>query len=271
MATRRNTAGPTTRGEPLLERPLTARSVIASLLLGMHPPRLAGARLVRWCGIFGIAEGTARVALHRMAASGELVARDGDYELAGAVRSRQRVQDWSLAPKLQRWNGEWRMGAVRPVARDANDRARLRDAFRRMRYAETREGVWVRPDNLPRASAPTEAWDAAEAQCDWWRATPDRDARELAAECFDPAGWAARAERIGARLDRATPALADADDDVLADAFDVGAATLAHVRADPLLPPALCPAPWPGERLRDGYGAYRDAFAVAIREWFRDA
>ena len=46
----------------LLERPLTARSIIASLLLGMHPPRLASSRPVRWCSLFGISEGTARVA-----------------------------------------------------------------------------------------------------------------------------------------------------------------------------------------------------------------
>src|SRR5262249_27785516 len=188
--------------EPLRERPLPAVWVMASLLLGRPPPRLAGARLVRWCGIFGIADGTARVALHRMAASGELVARGGDYELAGPVQSRQRVQDWSLAPKLQTWNGEWRMAAGPPAAPGAAQRGRLRGAGRRMRYAETREGVWVRPDNLPRASAPASAWDAAEAQCDWWRATPDGDARELAGECFDPAGWAARAERIDGRLDR---------------------------------------------------------------------
>ena len=43
----------------LVERPLTPRSLIASLLLGMQPPRLSGALLVRWCGAFGVAEGTA--------------------------------------------------------------------------------------------------------------------------------------------------------------------------------------------------------------------
>ena len=162
---------------PLLARPLTARSVIASLLLGMHPPRLAGARLVRWCAVFGIAEGTARVALSRMVDRGELHGRDGAYELAGPVRARQRVQDWSLDPAPVAWNGSWRMGAVRRSARDATDRAALRDAMRQLRYAEARPGLWVRPANLPRASGPDAAWIVVDTQCEWWDATPMQDAR----------------------------------------------------------------------------------------------
>ena len=134
MAKQRNAPG--AHGSGLLERPLTARSVLASLLLGMHPPRLAGARLVRWCGVFGIAEGTARVALSRMVDRGELAATDGVYELAGPVRARQRVQEWSLDPDAGDWDGSWGMGAVVGAARDAADRAGLRDAMRRLRYAE---------------------------------------------------------------------------------------------------------------------------------------
>jgi phenylacetic acid degradation operon negative regulatory protein len=57
---------------------------------------MPGSRLVRWCGIFGIAEGTARVALSRMVERGELVADDGVYELAGRVRGRQPAQDWTV-------------------------------------------------------------------------------------------------------------------------------------------------------------------------------
>ena len=79
--------------------PLTARSIIASLLLGMHPPRLASSRLVRWCSLFGISEGTARVALSRMVERGELTAEAGVYELAGAVRRRQSAQDWALTAR----------------------------------------------------------------------------------------------------------------------------------------------------------------------------
>ena len=51
--------------------PLTARSVLASALLGMDPPELPVAQLVRLAGLFGINENRARVALSRMVAAGE--------------------------------------------------------------------------------------------------------------------------------------------------------------------------------------------------------
>ena len=89
----------------LLDRPLSTRSVIASLLLGMQPPVLSARRLVQWCALFGINEGTARTALSRMLERGELASSDGVYELAGRVRRRQPAQDWSLAPKLREWDG----------------------------------------------------------------------------------------------------------------------------------------------------------------------
>src|SRR3954454_18658294 len=95
-----------------LDRPLTPRSLIASLLLRSQPPRMRAARLVQWCGLFGVSEGTARVALSRMVERGELRATDGVYELVGRVRGRASAQDWSLDPKLQRWRGEWRTAYV---------------------------------------------------------------------------------------------------------------------------------------------------------------
>jgi hypothetical protein len=156
----------------LLERPLNARSVIGSLLLGVHPPRLPGARIVEWCTRFGIAEGTARVALSRMVDRGELVGERGVYELAGRVRELQGAQDWSLEPHLRPWHGSWRfgmVGAFRDAApRDARARAALRDVMRRLRYARLREGVWTRPDNLPMEAGPAESWTIADAQCEWW-------------------------------------------------------------------------------------------------------
>ncbi|GAA3311907.1 hypothetical protein [Nonomuraea dietziae] len=61
---------------------LTARSAVLSALLGSHPPRLPSRALVRVGEVFGIAEGTVRVALSRMVAAGDLVQDDGRYELS---------------------------------------------------------------------------------------------------------------------------------------------------------------------------------------------
>ena len=253
----------------LLERPLAPRSLIASLLLGMRPPRLSAGRLVEWCGLFGVAEGTVRVALSRMLDRGELTATDGVYELAGRLRGRQPTQEWSLAPRPKQWDGDWLLGIVDAGARTANERAALREAGRRLRMVELRDGVWSRPDNLPRRAAPADAWDVADAQCAWWTGRPDPESLVDVIQGFGADEWAARARALRDRLQASTAALDGADGATIADAFTVGAAALAHVRGDPLLPAELCGRDWPGGALRDAYGEYRSAFAGAVRDWFR--
>jgi len=255
--------------EPLLERPLTPRSLIASLLLRTPAAAMRGGRLVQWCALFGVAEGTTRVALSRMVERGELRTQDGRYLLAGRVEHRRIAQDWSLDPALDRWRGDWRTAVVTSGARDAGERAALRDAMRRMRYAELREGVWTRPDNLPRASAPVESWTVADSQCAWWSGRPDADAAALAAQLFSEASWSKRARSITERLQIATGALDADDESSIADAFVAGAASLAHLRADPLLPRELTSDPSAAVELRNTYRAYEAAFSDALRSWFR--
>ena len=195
-------------GTVLLERPLSPRSLVGSLLLGMRPPRMPASRLVEWCALFGVADGTARVALSRMVERGELTATDGVYELAGRLRRRQPAQDWSLRPEPAAWTGSWVLGVVGPGARAAAERSALREAGRQLRMAELREGVWCRPDNLPRTASPPSAWETADAQCTWWVAQPDADSVSLAVELFDPRAWAERAGDLRRLLVSATAAVA---------------------------------------------------------------
>jgi phenylacetic acid degradation operon negative regulatory protein len=258
--------GNTAELEPLLERPLSARSLIASLLLRTRPPRMQGSRLVQWCGLFGVAEGTARVALSRMVERGELRTSDGVYELAGRVQSRRGAQDWSLEPTLAPWRGDWRVAVVAPGPRDAVERTALRDAMRRLRYRSLREGVWTRPDNLPRASAPADSWKVADAQCGWWSGRPDGDPVALATELFDSARWSARATALTARLQAVTRAFGD--EGALAAGFVTGAAAVAHLRADPLLPRELEADVIAGKALRGAYRSYEAEFSRAVRAWF---
>jgi phenylacetic acid degradation operon negative regulatory protein len=250
--------------EPLLERPLSARSVMASLLLGRRPPEAPVADLVRWSALFGIGEGTARVALHRMVAKGEIDATDGVYRLAGRLAGRQVRQETSLTPQVRRWSGEWRVAVVVATRRNASTRAGLREAMRRLHFAERREGVWLRPDNLEVAVP-----EAVRRQCEWLAARPDDDPAVLAERLFHPQRWARRAQVLTDRLGEMTDGLADRAPELVAEAFVAGAAALRHIGADPLLPDALLPADWPGPVLRSEYLRYQRAFDATARAWFR--
>lgn len=240
--------------------PLSPRSLVLSLLLGMRTPRRSGAELVAWCALFGVVEGTARVALSRMVASGELRHDAGSYELRGRMRSRRAEQEFALEPAVRDNDGEWAMLVVVRSGRAPRQRAELRTALRHARFAERREGVWVRPANLIQSLAPVIA-----EQCESYRVQPESP-RALAAELFAPQAWAANAREIAAQLRDATHGLPR--EDAIAPAFVEGARTIAHLRADPLLPPELLPSRWPGERLRADYRAFQRAFRGAVRSWF---
>src|SRR5687768_15517560 len=130
-------------------RPLTARSVLLSTLLGLDPPVLPASRLVATAGLFGIAEGTARVALSRMVRAGEVEADGARYRLSGRLLERQARQATGLRPARTRWRGGWHLAVVTVTGRSAASRAELRRTFTAARFAEWREGVWLRPDDQP--------------------------------------------------------------------------------------------------------------------------
>src|SRR5580704_14249700 len=90
------------------DRPLTARSVLASTLLGVDPPELPVSYLVRLGALFGINENRARVALSRMVSSGEVTTDgDGRYRLTGHLLERQQRQAVSRSGHTQAWSGSW--------------------------------------------------------------------------------------------------------------------------------------------------------------------
>ena len=140
------------------DRPLSARSVLASALLGADEPHLTVGELVGVASLFGISGGAARTCLWRMVSSGELTSDDGIYALAGRLlERRQRVDEASriddTAPSP--WDGTWELAVVSLERRSAADRLALRKAATALHLAELREGVWIRPDNLDRDRLPT--------------------------------------------------------------------------------------------------------------------
>jgi phenylacetic acid degradation operon negative regulatory protein len=240
-------------------KPLTARSVVASTLLGTDPPRVPTRTLVRAGALFGIAEGTVRVALSRMAAAGELEATGDGYRLVGRLLDRQARQTASRLAATERWDGAWELAMVRSgEARAATHRAALRQSLADLRLGELREGVWMRPANLAPGRSP-EARHVAAAQCLWVsdaRVEPGPDPTEL----WDLATWAGDAAALRTELADLLPRLDAGDTAALRQGFVTSAAVLRLLQHDPLLPVALIPPDWPGDDLRRDYDRYDAAW-----------
>ncbi|WP_424186770.1 PaaX domain-containing protein, C- domain protein [Actinokineospora sp. G85] len=231
-------------------RPLTARSVVLSLLLGADPPELPGRDLVRLAGLLGVGESALRVALTRMVGTGDLVRTEGVHRLSERLVERQRRQNATLNPEPADWNGDWHCVVVTATGRSPADRAALRTALADRRLAELREGVWLRPANLPLDSP---AFPPGLAQA--FRSRPEADPATLASTLWDLTAWSTSANALHDLHRRAsTPG----------ERFTTAAAIVRHLAADPILPPPLLPDPWPADDLRAAYSDYR-AELTALR------
>ncbi|MFI9803902.1 PaaX family transcriptional regulator C-terminal domain-containing protein [Streptomyces sp. NPDC052301] len=230
-------------------RPLSARSVVLSLLLGAHPPELPVRDLVVLVEPFGIGGSTLRAALSRMVAAGDLRRTDAVYGLSDRLLARRRRQDEALHPRTRAWDGDWEMVVITATGRGPAERADLRGRLTALRLAELREGVWLRPANLDR-TLPHGLREVA-VTC---VARPDEPAHDLVARLWPLDAWAAGARSL---LTRASGAHHPAD------RLTVYAAAVRHLLADPVLPPALLPPGWPGDTLRRAYAEYRQELAAS--------
>lgn len=255
--------------------PVPARSVVASILLPLERPALPVRSLVRCCELFGIAEGTTRVALSRMVAAGELRASDGTYRLAGRLLVRHDQQATARRPQVMAWSGSWVGAVVVAERRSAADRATLRHDLARSHLAELRSGLWVRPDNLPGLAATVSALgEPVAGHCLWLRAqlAVDIDAPDdaaLVAQLWDLPVWAAEARRLVAELDATLPELTAGRVEALTACFTVAAGAVRHIVADPLLPRSLLDEHWPGDALRSRYDIYERAYRHLLADWLR--
>ncbi|MFI2204885.1 PaaX family transcriptional regulator C-terminal domain-containing protein [Streptomyces sp. NPDC020192] len=237
------------RADPEL-RPLSARSVVLSLLLGAHPPQLPVKDLVRLVEPFGVGGSTLRAALSRMVAAGDLRRTDAVYRLSDRLLARQRRQDEALRPGTRAWDGDWEMVVITATGRGPAERAELRARLTALRLAELREGVWLRPANLDRPLPPDLRHVALTGTV-----RPDEPARDLAARLWPLDAWAATARALLTHT---------AADRAPADRFTAYTAAVRHLLTDPVLPPELLPAHWPAEPLRTAYAAYQRELTASV-------
>ncbi len=235
--------------------PFTARSVLASSLLGMDPPELPVAQLVYLSGLFGINENRARVALSRMVAAGEATTNgSGRYRLAGHLLERQSRQTTSRMGRSRPYSGSWHLVVITKSGSTAEVRGERRDALRFARLAELREGSWLRPDNLALTVSPSLLDDV-----EVFTAQPS-DAMALTSRLWDLEAWSLRAQDLLSQLKMLRPLSVDD----LAPGFVLSAAVLRHLQADPLLPPELLPRQWPGVELRSRYESWDERYRALL-------
>ncbi|MGZ4576241.1 MAG: PaaX family transcriptional regulator C-terminal domain-containing protein [Mycobacterium sp.] len=254
------------------DQPLSARSVLASALLGSDRGCLAVAELVAVASLFGISAGAARTCLWRMVSTGELSADDGSYALAGRLLDRRhRVDEAARADDAatHRWDGTWELAIVSLERRTACDRLELRKAATALHLAELREGVWVRPDNLDSRRLPT-ARAVLDRQCTHFnRATTDITGDGVRS-LFALDEWAADATALIEAMDAALePDQNEYSTEDFTHGFELAIAVVQHLQLDPLLPVELVGDRWPGAPLRDTYRRFDRAFKERMNSVFR--
>jgi phenylacetic acid degradation operon negative regulatory protein len=217
---------------------MTARSVVLSVLLGAHPAWATAGELVGLTADFDIREATVRVAISRMVSAGDLVRSQDGYRLSDRLMARQRRQDDAINPRLRPWDGGWVVVVVTAVGSDARTRSALRNILQGLRFAEMRDGVWLRPDNIDQ-DLPAEVAGRARVL----RAR-DEDPAGLAAQLWELPDWAANGRRLLDGMVAATD---------IPGRFVAAAAIVRHLLTDPVLPDELLPDDWPGRRLRQAY------------------
>jgi phenylacetic acid degradation operon negative regulatory protein len=217
---------------------MTARSVVLSVLLGAHPAWATASELIRLTADFDIKEPTVRVALTRMVSAGDLVRSADGYRLSDRLLARQRRQDEAINPSLQQWDGTWTTLVITSIGTDARTRATLRTTLQDKRFAELREGVWLRPDNL-NVELTADVLDRVRVL----RSRDDNPA-ELAARLWDLPAWVHVGHGLLDEMATATEVPAR---------FAAAAGMVRHLLTDPVLPDELLPADWPGAALRQAY------------------
>ncbi len=130
----------------------TAKRIVLELLTAADAHQGSVANLVAAGDIFGIDEGTIRVALARLVAAGTLEpAGRGEYRLGTATRAvTEQVTSWrELERQVRKWDGGWACVQLGDLGR--SDRRALRRRQRALRlygFRELARGLEIRPDNL---------------------------------------------------------------------------------------------------------------------------
>ena len=240
--------------------PLTPRSIVLSVLLGSHPPRMPVGRILEFTSLFDLADGTVRTALSRMVAAGDLINDDGIYRLAGRLVERQAQQDAGRRHPPSDWDHTWWMVAVLSDRRTMAERRAFRAWAIGARLGELRPDLWLRPANL---DIPTDLPHVLITRGSMISGAQ----QQLVAHLWDLDALRARSNVNRLALDAAAARLGDPDDRSLADAFTALAAAQQFLRIEPQLPANLTPHTI-GDDVRMRYAEVVEVFQARLARFF---
>lgn len=255
-----NNARITQPGADALLEPLNPRSIVLSVLLGSHPPRMPVGRILEFTSLFDLADGTVRTALSRLVTAGDLVNDDGTYQLAGRLVERQAQQDAGRHDPPTDWDGTWWTLAVLSERRTMAERREFRARAVGARLGELRPDLWLRPANIAIATDLPDALITRGPMI-------SGDERRLVEQLWDLDGLRDRANAHRRALDDAATRLDAGDDRTLADAFVALAAAQQYLRVEPQLPGELAPDR-SGTSVRTRYDEVVAAFQARLADFF---
>lgn len=244
------------------DRALSARGFLLDLLSTLRRGAMPVRALVEAAALFGIAEGSVRVALTRLLAE-EMVERDerGLYRLgAAALPVRSRVAAWrDLEGRLRAWSGGW-IGVLGGAAAARTVQRKSARALALLGFRALARGLAVRPDNLVGgADAVREELTAlglapGSIVCALRELDPVTEAR--ARSLWDVDALVAAYRRHCRAVEASTRRLRTrAPEQAMVESFRVGGAALRVLATDPLLPEPIVPA------------RERNALVVAMRDY----
>lgn len=248
-------------GRTMPLEPLNARSIVLSVLLGSHPPQMPVSRILEFTALFDVAPSTARTALSRMVAAGDLVNDDGIYRLAGRLVERQAQQDAGRHDPPSQWDGSWWTVAVVSDRRTMTERREFRSRAAGSRLGELRPELWLRPANIEIA---TDLPDVVITR----GPLITGGGRELVARLWDLVELQHRCEIHRNALDAAAAQLGTGADHALAGAFMALAGAQRFLRVEPQLPAELA-RDGAGTALRSRYDEVVAEFQSQLAAFFR--
>lgn len=242
--------------------PLSARSLVLSVLLGSHPPSLSGRQLTGLAELFEIRPGTVRTALSRMVRSGDLVTENGNYGLGPRMLDRQREQDEGRTESVSTWDGRWFAAIAAVDRRSVAERRSFRSSMTGARMAELRPDIWMRPGNIaPPQRRPDIIFTCGELEVD--------DEQALIRQLWPLDELTAQADELRSALEQHRHTLDDDDPTVLPPLFVLSAAVVRFLRVEPQLPTMLMPEGWTPPDLRPVYDDFEVAFQHLLRSFLQ--